>query len=129
MKLRILVDKVRADFLKDVKTRISIELTKHPVTMTYKRLLMSFRNEVNCWNLPQMTSNIQTKMNIRELNQGRKFSGRWKAHRGRGYCSRGRGGRETFKGTTTNSSFITLTDGTTIKYHHPLISLGMCSPR
>lgn len=42
MKLRLLVDKVKADVLKEVKAGISIELTKQPMTMTYEVALAAF---------------------------------------------------------------------------------------
>ena len=114
MKLRLLVDKISADFMKEVKAGISIELTKQPMTMTYKIALAAFQNEVNRQHPPQMSQNTRVRRSVREINQGGRFGGRG---RGRGRGGRGgRSGRGT-KQTRTDSSFITLTDGTRIEYH------------
>ena len=45
MKLRILCQKVNADFLHTTRQIINIGLTRTPVTMTYEQALASFRNE------------------------------------------------------------------------------------
>ena len=85
MKLRILLSKIKADFLVHVKSGINIELTKVPLTMTYERALFAFRNEVNLKHPPQMSaaSTRREIRSVREMNTGR----------GRGRDGRGRGGR------------------------------------
>ena len=67
MKLRMLVDKISADFMKEVKAGISIELSKQPMTMTYETALAAFRNEVNRQHPPQMSQNTRVRRNIREM--------------------------------------------------------------
>ena len=47
MKLRILLDKVNAEFLAHTKAGIRIKLTRIPMTMSYIQDLSGFRNEVN----------------------------------------------------------------------------------
>ena len=114
MKLRMLVDKISEDFMKEVKAGLSIELSKQQMTMTYETALAAFRNEVNRQHPPQMSQNTRVRRNIREMNQGGRFGGRG---RGRGrFGGRGRGGRG-IKRTRTDSTFITLTDGTKVEYH------------
>ena len=54
MKLRILLNKLKADFLVHVKAGINSELTIVNMIMYYKRALAAFRNEVNRKNPPQM---------------------------------------------------------------------------
>jgi hypothetical protein len=56
MKLRILLNKVQADFLVHVKASIGIELSRQPITLTYEQALATFRNEVNRKFPPQMSS-------------------------------------------------------------------------
>ena len=114
MKLRLLVDKISADFLKEVKAGISIELTKQPMTMTDEIALAAFRNEVNRQHPPQMSQNTRVRGNVREMNQGGRFGGR-----GRGPGRGRRGGRSNrgAKRTRRDSTFITLTDGTRVEYH------------
>jgi hypothetical protein len=46
-KLCILIQKVDADFLVQIKTSINLKLTRDPVTITYNQALTTFRNEVN----------------------------------------------------------------------------------
>ena len=47
MKLRILLDKVNADFLAHTKAGIGVELTRMLMTMSYIQALSGFSNEVN----------------------------------------------------------------------------------
>ena len=68
MKLRILIQKVNADFLQSVKAAMSIELTRMPLMMTYEQALMTFRNEVNRKHPPGMSSNVSRPRRINEVN-------------------------------------------------------------
>jgi hypothetical protein len=132
MKLRILLDKVRCEWLNSIKTSISIELTKIPVTYTYSQALMAFRNEVNR-RFPPGSSPSKVKRTIQQLEggggrsqQGRGYfanKGRGRGGRGRG---RGRGGRGRGRGRggrgygyrrRDDSQMITLRDGQQIEYH------------
>lgn len=102
MKLRILLDKVTADFLSEIKASVNIALTATPMTMTYELDLSSFRNAVNQKYPPQVgtshpyqpTRGAQRR-HVRELNTG----GRGRGNRGRGrrgyggHGGRGGGGR------------------------------------
>lgn len=47
MKIRLLIDKIKADFLTPTKAQMEIELSRTPMTMTYERALSLFRNMVN----------------------------------------------------------------------------------
>jgi len=60
MKLRILLGKIKADFLGAVKATLTVELTHVPLTMTYERALQSFRDEVNQKYPPQMSTTTRT---------------------------------------------------------------------
>ena len=61
MKLMILLNKLKADFLVHVKAGINSELTKVPMAMYYERALVAFRNEVSRKNPPQM-SNVPDRL-------------------------------------------------------------------
>jgi hypothetical protein len=118
MKLRILLEKVNADFLRDTKAGLNIALTEIPMTMTYERALASFRNQVNLKFPPQMgTAGTRTRRHINEV-AGRGGGGRGgRGGTGRGRGGRGRGGRGDPQRTRTDSDIITLTDGQRIEYH------------
>ena len=117
MKLRILLEKVDADFLKDTKAGLNIALTEIPMTMTYERALAAFRNQVNLKFPPQMGQPTHVRRQINEVSgRGRNFA------RGNGRGGRGRGGRGSSQRsapprTRADSEIITLTDGSRIEYH------------
>ena len=67
MKLRILLDKVNADFLYHTKAQIGIELTRIPMTMSYIQALSGFMNEVNQKFPPQLGSNHRSRRTINEV--------------------------------------------------------------
>jgi hypothetical protein len=123
MKLRILLNKIQADFLVHVKASIGIELTRQPITLSYEQALATFRNEVNRKFPPNMASATRTRRSINEMGtQGRGRGGRFgrgraPSHGGRGRGGRGRGGRGRTPRSRTDSSLITLTDGQEIEYH------------
>ena len=106
MKLRILLNKVKADFLVHVKAGINIELTRIPMTMSYERALAAFRNEVNRKNPLQMSSASTTRdrRKIREINTDHS-------------SGRGRGRGNWVHKTRSDSSIITLVDGQRVEYH------------
>ena len=116
MKLRILLNKIKADFLVHAKAGINIELTKTPMTMTYDRALATFRNEVNRRNPPQMSHSTSSRerRSVREMNSNDNRGRR--RGRGRGYHG-GRGRGNWVHKTRSDSSIITLTDGQKIEYH------------
>eukprot|EP00978_Attheya_sp_CCMP212_P000984 scaffold2058_cov57-Attheya_sp.AAC.1 len=70
MKLRTLLSKIKADFLKPTKASIETELTAIPMVMTYSRALLWFRNEVSKIHPPQM-NNQSTCRNINQVDSGR----------------------------------------------------------
>eukprot|EP00978_Attheya_sp_CCMP212_P023203 scaffold70488_cov59-Attheya_sp.AAC.5 len=70
MKLRTLLSKIKADFLKPTKASIEMELTAIPMVMTYSRALLLFRNEVSKVHPPQM-NNRSTRRNINQVDSGR----------------------------------------------------------
>jgi hypothetical protein len=120
MKIRMLVDKIKADFLTPTKAQLEIELSRIPMTITYEQSLALFRNMVNQKHPPQMgTVQNRARRQVNEVSTGGRGS-RGRAGFGRG----GRGGRqERGRGrgggrqTRTDSRMITLTDGTQIEYH------------
>ena len=124
-KLRILIRKVDADFLKHIKTSINLELTRDPVTITYEQALTTFRNEVNL-KFPPQVANARRVRRINEMDSyydgyhhnggyGRGYyggRGRGRGGRGRGHYGRGRGCGENYSTRT-----VQLTDGTQIEVH------------
>ncbi len=68
MKLRVLIQKVNADFLQSIKAALSVEISREPLTLTYEQALMTFRNEVNRKHPPEMTSNNSRSRRINETN-------------------------------------------------------------
>ena len=122
MKIRTLLDKIKADFLTPTKAQMEIELSRTPMTMTYEQSLALFRNMVNQKHPPQMgVAQHRVRRNVNEVSTGR--GGRGYTSRGghgrggRGGNGRGRGGRGQPRQTRTDSRMITLTDGSQIEYH------------
>jgi hypothetical protein len=119
MKIRMLVDKIKADFLTPTKAQLEIELSRVPTNITYEQALSLFRNMVNQKHPPQMGA-VHNRTR-RQINQANSSSGRHS--RGRGGFGRGgrgeRGNRGGGRGnrTRTDSRMITLTDGSQIEYH------------
>lgn len=122
MKLRILTKKVNADFLQHIKAAISLEMTRTPMTLTYEQALANFRNEVNRKFAPELGGLARTRRTINETSRYNNRSGQ----NNRGGRGGGRGGgRHTSSGgrngnnkrTRNDSTFITLTDNSTIEYH------------
>ena len=120
MKIRTLLDKIKADFLTPTKAQMEIELSRIPMTMTYDQSLALFRNMVNQKHPPQMgAAQNRVRRNVNEVSTGRgrgHSSGRGGHGRG-GRGGRGRGGRGQPRQTRTDSRMITLTDGSQIEYH------------
>jgi hypothetical protein len=122
MKLRILIRKLNADFLVQIKAAISIEMTRIPVTLTYEQALSSFRNEVNRKFPPEMSNN-KTRRHINAVDRGGRDAGRGRGGRFNGRGGRSGGGRSNGgrgrgqKRARTDSNIITLTDGKVIESH------------
>ncbi len=115
-KIRMLVDKIKADFLTPMKAQLEIELSRIPMSITYEQSLALFRNMVNQKHPPQMGAvQNRARQQVNEVSSGRGSSGLAGFGRG-GRCGqhggRRRGGRQ-----RTDSRMITLTDGTQIEYH------------
>ena len=66
-KLRILIRKIDADFLTQIKSSINLELTRDPVTITYDQALTTFRNEVNL-KFPPQVGNARRTRRINEMD-------------------------------------------------------------
>ena len=118
MKLRILCQKVNADFLHATRQIINIDLTRTPVTMTYEQALASFRNEVNRKFPPDLTT-VTKARRMAEID-AQFHSGRGRGHgRGRmGGRGRGRGrraGRTNY--TREDSRVVTGLDGVNMEVH------------
>ena len=117
MKIRKLLQKIKADFLTPSKAGLNIELTKVPMTMAYHRAFAIFRNEVNRKNPPQLSNNVLTRdrRSVREVNtQEDRHRSRG---RGRGRNNGGRGRGNWVHKTRSDSSIIKLIDGQNIEYH------------
>ena len=72
MKIRMLVDKIEADFLTPTKAQLEIELSRTPMTITYKQALGLFRNMVNQKHPPQMgATQHRVRRNVNEVSSGR----------------------------------------------------------
>jgi hypothetical protein len=118
MKIRMLVDKIKADFLTPTKVQLEIELSRVPMNISYNQALSLFRNMINQKHPPQMGAvNNHVRRNVNEVSSGRGGrSGRGGGGRGgRGGHQSGRGGRGP-RQTRTNSRIISLTDGQQIEY-------------
>jgi hypothetical protein len=119
MKIRILVDKIKADFLIPTKAQLEIKLSQTPMTITYDQAL--FCNMVNQKHPPQMraTQNrVRSNVNEATTRQSGRVNRGGFGRGGRGGRLGGRGGRGTPRQTrTADSRTITLTDGTQIEYH------------
>ena len=121
MKLRVLLQKVNADFLQSVKAAMSIELTRIPLMMTYEQALMTFRNEVNRKHPPGMTSNNSRPRRVNEVNNRGPRPGRGRGNNNdrnnnnnnRGNASRGRGRSRGHP----DARFITGTNGRRLEIH------------
>ena len=128
IKLRILLDKVNAEFLAHTKAGIGIKITRMPMNMSYTQALSGFKNEVNRKSPPKIGSNHRAHQKINKVRQGRGRGhfGRNNArtHGGQGLGGRGgrTSGRSNFHRNCTDSSMITLTDGQRIEYY-PLLDL------
>ena len=70
IKLRILINKIKADTLIHVKAGLNFELTKVPMTLTYEQALATFCYEVNHKNPPQMVqaSSNRERRSLIEMN-------------------------------------------------------------
>ena len=92
MKLRILMGKVQADFLQNVKAALNVDLSRIPMTLTYEDALATFRNAVNQKYPPSVGSSNNRVRRINEVgsNYGR---GNGRNHGG----GRGRGGRTQYR--------------------------------
>ena len=51
MKIRMLIDKIKADFSTPTKAQLEIELSRTPMNVTYNQALALFRNMVNKKNI------------------------------------------------------------------------------
>ena len=86
MKIRMLVDKIKADFLTPTKAQLEIELSGIPMTIAYEQSLALFRNMVNQKHPPQVgTVQHRARRQINEVSTGGRGT--------RGRAGYGRGGR------------------------------------
>lgn len=56
IKIRLLIDKIKADFITPTKAQLEIELSRTPMTITYNYAVALFRNMVNHKHPPQMNA-------------------------------------------------------------------------
>ena len=118
MKIRMLIDKIKADFLTPTKAQLEIELSRTPLTITYEQSLALFRNMVNQKHPPQMNAaNNRSRRHVNEVSSGHSSRGHGGSGRGGRGGRHGRGGNRGTSRSRTDSKMITLTDGTQIEYH------------
>jgi hypothetical protein len=122
MKIRMLIDKIKADFLTPTKAQLEIELSRVPMTVTYEQALSLFRNMVIQKHPPQMgAAQNRVRRNINETNVGPGSRGQSGCGGygcgGRGGRGSGRSGRGNIQRTRNDSRSITLTDGSQVEYH------------
>jgi hypothetical protein len=68
MKIRMLIDKIKADFLTPTKAQLDIELLRIPMTITYDQSLALFCNMVNQKHPPQVgAANHRTRRQVNEI--------------------------------------------------------------
>lgn len=102
MKLRILLPKINADFLKQTTAALNVELAKIPMTLTYADAISTFRNAVAQKYPPEVgVTNNRTRRIVSEVLSGRGRGGR--GGRGDQYSrgggrGRGRGGNHPYGG-------------------------------
>jgi hypothetical protein len=127
-KLRILMAKVKCEWMGDIRGSIETKLTEKPMTFTYAQALQAFKTKVNK-KFPPGTTATNTRR-ISEMSGGRGQRGRG-GGRGRGYGGRNYGGRGYGRGRQNqgrgrggygnqkrnDSKTITLKDGQKIEYH------------
>ena len=121
MKIRMLIYKIKADYLTPTKAQLEIELSCVPMSVTYDQAASLFCNMVNQKHPPQMgAAQNRVRRTVNEFSSGRGSRGTYRGGFGRGgrHGRHGnRGGRGTPRQTRTDSRTITLTDGTQIEYH------------
>ena len=118
MKIRMLTDKIKADFLTPTRAQLEIELSRTPMTVTYDQALSLFRNMVNQRHPPQMgAAQNRIRRNINEVCSSRGGRGGRGGFGGGGRGGRqgGRGGRGGVTKTRNGSRIITLTDGSQVE--------------
>ena len=118
MKLRVLIQKIIADFLQNVKAAMSIEVTRTPLMMTYEQALMTFRNEVNRKHPPE-TSNSRSRRINEVSGKGPRAVGRGQGRgnpRNKLRSGRGPSGRGTSRGHP-NARTVIGTNGRPIEVH------------
>jgi hypothetical protein len=115
MKLRILLRKIKADWLMTTKKAIEVGTANEVKSYTYEHALSAFRNEVNA-KFPPGTTQAKSRRTMQELTGRGSGGGRGFQRGGRG-SGRGRGrGRSSYR-SRSDSKMITLKTGKQIEYH------------
>ena len=71
MKLRMLNNKIKYDFLLAMKTNIEMQMNMVPMNMTYSAALANYRNTVNHKFLNTAVNNTITRQRVQYTNTGR----------------------------------------------------------
>jgi hypothetical protein len=111
-KLRMLIKKVKADFLESTRSVIDLELTKDPITLTFDRALANFRNAVNRKFPPEASATKKTRR-INKVKNKNKKGGRQGQQKDQGNESNGQGNRR----KRNDAWEVTGTDGSKIEVH------------
>ena len=125
-KLRILLNKVKCEWLNPLKASIGIELSRTQNTFTYAQALVAFKTEIHK-KFPPGSNPMKIKRTMQELegHRGDSYRGGYGGRgrgRGRGRGGgrgqgRGRGGRGRGNQQRTDAKTITLKNGRKIEYH------------
>ena len=104
-KLRILLKKINCDWLKTLKSTISVELSRTPVIFTYAQAMRAFKTEVLKMN-PNANVNSTTRR-VKEVGSNNRPKRKGQNNQKGGFI----------KKTRTDSKIITLQNGKKVEYH------------
>ena len=108
MKIRMLIDKIKADFLSPAKAQLEIDISRMLMTIMCNQAIALFGNTVNQKHPPQMNAN-RVRCNVNKVTSRK--GGKCNQRGGNGDCG-GRGGRG-----RSDAKMVTLTDRTQIECH------------
>ena len=114
--------KINADFLLQIKSTLTIQMSQVPMNLTYAQALQAFRNAVNLKFPPQFTAATRTTSQVQQGYTNNGGRGRGRFGRGQQGCGRqGRGGRGRGRGDQRRqmigSTWITLRNRQQVEYH------------
>ena len=112
MKLRMILEKVKCEWLNPIKSTIAVRLTESAVTITYDQTLRAFKSKVNKKFPPTLSTTNPTRRHIQVVSGGSGGRNQF----GRGRRGQGNGGGRLYK-TRPDIKVITLQNGHQVEYH------------